>query len=176
MIFEVDEIPEGGLNFDALVEKDRLGIDQSDCSLTEDVMVKGKLTKIEREILFSGELQTRLQVICTRCLKPFPFPVKNKIQVHFVPRVKELSPGSEVEIRETDIEQEVYEEERVDLTGPIRDQILLDVPLICLCRENCKGICPVCGIDLNSNQCECQNEGDIDPRFAVLKNLKDKLK
>ncbi len=176
MIFEIEEIPEGGFSFDVLADKEHFGIDQPDCTLVDGVKVKGKLTKIEREICFSGDLEAQLKVACTRCLKPFPFEVKSKIQVHFIPRIKEPSPGSEVEIKETDIEKEVYENDRVDLSGPVRDQILLDVPLMCLCQEDCKGICPECGIDLNSNQCECNSEGKIDPRFAELLKLKDKLK
>ncbi len=176
MIFEIEEIPEGGLNFDVLAPKGQFGIEQKDCFLANDVKVKGKLTKIERDICFAGDLQASLQVNCTRCLKTFPFLVISKIQVHFVPRVKEPSPGSEIEIKETDIEQEVYEGDRVDLSGPVRDQILLEVPLIRLCKEDCKGICSECGIDLNSSQCDCKNEGQIDPRFAELLKLKDKLK
>ena len=58
------------------------------------------------------------------------------------------------------------------MSGPIRDNILLDVPLIRLCNEGCKGICSECGNDLNTNQCECQKEGEVDSRFAVLKTLK----
>jgi len=58
------------------------------------------------------------------------------------------------------------------LSGPIRDNILLDVPLVLLCNEGCKGICSECGSDLNTNQCECQKEGEVDPRFAVLKTFK----
>jgi|KNS12BottometaT_FD_k123_127154_2 uncharacterized protein len=176
MIFEIEEIPEGGLNFDVLEGKEHFEIDPPDCILTDDVKVRGKLTRIERDICFSGDFEASLSVTCTRCLKPFSLQVKNKVQVHFVPRVKELSPGSEVEIKETDIEKEIYEEERVDLNGPIRDQILLDVPLIRLCQDDCKGICPVCGNDRNLNPCECENDGQIDPRFAVLQKLKDKLK
>jgi uncharacterized protein len=176
MIFEIEEIPEGGLNFDVLEGKEHFGIDQSDCALTDDVKVRGKLTKIEREICFAGDLEASLLVTCTRCLKPFPLQVKSKVQVHFIPRAKESSPGSEVEIKETDIEKELYEEDRVDLRGPIRDQILLDVPLIRLCQKDCKGICSECGNDRNSDPCECENDGQIDPRFAVLQKLKEKLK
>jgi len=176
MIFDIGEIPEGGLNFDVLADKEQFEIDQPDCTLIDGVKVKGSLKKIERDICFFGDLQAQLQLTCTRCLKPFPFQVESKIQIHFVPRAKEQSPGSEVEIKETDIEQEVYEDDRVDMSGPIRDQILLEVPLMHLCQKDCKGICSECGTDLNLNQCECQNEGQIDPRFAVLKKFKDKLK
>jgi uncharacterized protein len=176
MIFEIEEIPEGGLNFDVLEGKEHFGIDQSDCALSDGVKVCGKLTKIEGEVCFAGYVEALLLVTCTRCLKPFHLQVKNKVQAHYVPRAKESSPGSEVEISEADIDQEIYQEDRIDLHGSIRDQILLEVPLILLCQENCKGICPECGIDRNSDRCECENDGEIDPRFAVLQKLKDKLK
>ena len=176
MIFEIEEIPEAGLNFNLIAKKERLKIDHQDCSLIENVKVKGKLKRIDHEVFFTGELQTLLQVICTRCLKPFSLPVKNKIQVHFVPKVKYRSRGSEFEIKETDIEKEVYHEDLIDLRASVRDQILLDLPLISVCQKDCKGICPACGNDFNANQCECKNEEEINPRFAVLKNLKDKLK
>ena len=155
-----------------LAAKEKFEVNQPDCSLNGSVRINGKLTRIERDIFFAGDLQASLQVACTRCLKSFPLMVKNKIRVHFIPRAKEQSSGTEVEVKETDIEQEVYEEDRVDLSGPIRDNILLDVPLVRLCNEGCKGICSECGNDLNINQCECQREGEIDPRFAVLKTLK----
>jgi uncharacterized protein len=176
MIFEIEEIPEEGLNFVVLEGKEHFGIDHSDCTLTDGVKIRGKLTKIEREVCFVGYLEAPLLVTCSRCLKPFPLQVKNKVQAHFVPRAKHSSPGSEVEISETDIEKELYEEDRIDLHGPIRDQILLEVPLILLCQENCKGICPECGTDRNFYPCECENDRQIDPRFAVLQKLKDKLK
>ena len=176
MIFEIEEIPDGGLDFNLLAEKEQFEINQPDCSLSGNVRVNGKLTRIEQDIFFSGQLQALLQVDCTRCLKPFPLEVKNKIQVHFIPRGKEQSSGAEVEIKETDIEKEVYHEDRIDLRAPVRDQILLDLPLISVCQKDCKGICPACGNDFNANHCECKNEEEIDSRFAVLKNLKDKLK
>ena len=138
MIFEIEEIPEGGLNFDVLEGKEHFGIDQSDCALTDGVKVCGKLTKIEREVCFAGYVEAPLLVTCTRCLKRFSLQVKNKVQAHFVPREKQYSNGSEVEISETDIEKEIYEEDKIDLHGPIRDQILLEVPLILLCQKIAK--------------------------------------
>ena len=176
MFFEIEDIPEGGLSLDLLAGKEQFEINQQDCSLSDDVKVKGRLVRLEQDVSFAGELQATLQLACTRCLKLFPYNVKTGIKIHFIPRGKDPSPGNEIEIKETDIEQEIYEGGQVDLIGPVRDQILLEVPLMHLCREDCKGICSECGNDLNSNQCECQNEGQIDPRLAVLKNIKDKLK
>ena len=175
MIFEIEEIPDRGFNFSVLAAKEKFEINQPDCSLDGSVRVNGRLTRIERDIFFAGDLQASLQVACTRCLKPYSLDVKNKIQVHFIPREKEQSPGTEVEVKETDIEQEVYEEDRVDLSGPIRDNILLDVPLIRLCNEDCKGICSQCGKNLNQRFCKCESESFTDPRLESLKIFKDKF-
>jgi len=176
MIFEIDEIPEMGLSSEFFVKKERLEIDHSDCSLIENVKVNGKFRRVGEDVYFSGEIGTLLKVACTRCLKSFSLPVRNNIRIHFVPRMEEFSAGCEVEVKEEDVEKEVYIEGRIDLSNSLRDQILLDVPFIILCGEDCKGICLVCGNDLNLNQCKCQDDTKIDPRFAVLKNLKDKLK
>ena len=176
MIFEIEDIPEGGLNLDLLAAKEQFEINRPDCSLLDDIKLRGRLAKIEHDISFSGELQAILKVACTRCLNLFSYNIETGIKVHFIPLGKESSPGNEIEIKETDIEQELYKGGKVDLRGSVRDQVLLEVPLIHVCREDCKGNCSECGSDLNTNQCECQNEGKIDPRFAVLKEIKDKLK
>ena len=175
MIFEIDEIPERGLSSEFFIKKEQLEIDHSDCSLIENVKVNGKFSRVAEDVYFLGDIDTFLKVTCTRCLKSFSLPVRNKIKVHFVPRMEELSPGCEVEVKDSDVEKEVYQDGRIDLSNSLRDQILLDVPLIILCREDCKGICLVCGNDLNLNQCKCQDDTNIDSRFAVLKILKDKL-
>ena len=176
MIFEIEDIPEGGLNLDLLAAKEQFEINQPDCSLSEDIKLGGRLSKIEQDISFSGELQAILQVSCTRCLNLFPYNIKTEIKAHFIPLDKEAKPRNEIEIKKADIEQEIYEGGKIDLRGSVRDQVLLELPLMHLCRDDCKGICSECGSDLNSSQCECQNEGQIDPRFAVLKQFKDKLK
>ena len=176
MIFEIEDIPEGGLNLDLLAAKEQFEINQSDCTLSDGINLRGRLAKTEQDISFSGELETILQVACTRCLSLFSYNIETEIKVHFIPLGKEPSLGSEIEIKKADIEQETYEGGKVDLRGVVRDQVLLEVPLMHLCREDCKGICSECGSDLNSSKCECQEKGQIDPRFAVLKEIKDKLK
>tara|TARA_Y100001936_G_scaffold248329_1_gene295949 strand:+ start:909 stop:1439 length:531 start_codon:yes stop_codon:yes gene_type:complete len=176
MIFEIEDIPESGLNLDLLACKEQFEIDQPDCSLWDDIKLRGRFSKIEQDINFSGELQAVLKVACTRCLNKFSYNIDTEIKAHFIPLDKAIFLGNEIEIKETEIEQETYEGGKIDLRRSVRDQVLLEIPLMHLCRENCKGICSECGSDLNSGQCECKNEGPIDPRFAMLKEIKDKLK
>ena len=64
----------------------------------------------------------------------------------------------------------VFDGKGIDVDEVVKEQILLAVPTRMLCREDCKGICPECGTDLNKGECACKKD-DIDPRWAALKNL-----
>ena len=176
MIFVVDHINEEGLDFDILEPKERFNIDSTGCVLVEGVKVQGTLERIGLEILCKGSLETGLSVTCTRCLSDFSFVVKSELKVHFIPRTDNNKLAHEIELTELDVEQEFYEEGRVNLSNPARDLILLSLPQVILCRQNCSGLCPECGSNLNTNKCDCKNEGSYDPRLAVLQQLKDKLK
>ncbi len=176
MIFDIGEIYEEGLNFEVLEPKGCFSIDSPDCVLTEDVKVQGRLEKSDQEILCRGSLRTGLSATCTRCLGDFNFLVTARLNVHFVPRVENSNSADEIELTGLDVEREFYEEGRVDLSYPVRDLILLSLPQIILCREDCAGLCPQCGINLNENKCGCKNEESCHPQLAVLQQLKDKLK
>jgi uncharacterized protein len=103
-------------------------------------------------------------------------PVHCNVTANYVPRPESEKGHAEVELDASEIDIEYYDEDRVDITQVVYDQILLEVPLICLCRKDCKGLCPDCGENLNLGPCGCGNESSIDPRFDVLKTLKEKLK
>ena len=77
----------------------------------------------------------------------------------------------EVEVDEEDMDVYSYQGEEVDLEPLLREQVILAVPFAPLCREDCKGLCPVCGIDLNTGTCTCDRT-PIDPRWSALRNLK----
>lgn len=176
MIFDIEEIYEEGLNFDVLEPKAHFKMDSPDCVLAEDVKVQGKLEKSGQLIRCQGSLQTKLSVGCTRCLANFSFTVNARLSVHFIPRVEKANMAGETELTDQDVEQEFYEEGRIDLSPPVRDLILLSLPQVRLCREDCAGLCPGCGANLNENKCGCNGKDSCDPRLEVLQQLKDKLK
>ena len=74
------------------------------------------------------------------------------------------------EVAEEDLDVFPFDGERIDLEPLFREQFVLAVPYAPLCREDCKGLCPQCGIDRNTGTCTC--EKPIDPRLAALKGLK----
>jgi uncharacterized protein len=83
-----------------------------------------------------------------------------------------LNTGSdEREIEEDDLSTAFYENDEIDLGQLMREQFYLSVPMKPLCQDDCRGLCPVCGTNLNRGTCECKQGWD-DPRLAVLRNLK----
>jgi len=136
------------------------------------VRVKGdiKLVRTDRGTLATGNLDTVLEIECVRCLETFPHPVKIKFEEEYFPTIDILT-GLPVNIPE---DQPVYftidGSHVIDLDEGIRQYALLAVPMKPLCKEDCAGICPSCGKNLNTEVCIC-HPGEIDPRLAKLKDL-----
>jgi len=124
----------------------------------------------------SGKIKTELTLQCSRCLEPFQFPVESKVTAHFIPREEPDKEHSEVELSASDIDLEYYDGNRVDISQPVHDQIFLALPFVSVCRDDCKGLCPECGKNLNRGACGCSQGGTVDPRLEVLRSLKEKLK
>ena len=174
--FNIDEIPEEGLDFDVEEKKGCFDIDHPDCRLARDVRVQGKLDIIDEIVYLSGRVKTELSVVCSRCLESVRFPVDSKITARFFSRAGASLRDAESEMNAEDADREYYDEHQVDLTASIHDQILLAVPLVCLCKEDCGGLCSECGKNLNTGPCGCRKEPLTDPRLGILKTLKNKLK
>jgi uncharacterized protein len=74
------------------------------------------------------------------------------------------------ELTEDDLAVSVFDGEAIEVDEIVKEQILLAVPTQMLCRPDCKGICPDCGVDKNTGECACDTK-NVDPRWAALKNL-----
>lgn len=117
----------------------------------------------------SGRAATRLAVECSRCVEPFEVPVDVAFSLRYVPHVENAGEG-EREIGEDDLTTAYYREGLLDLVDLLREQFVLALPMKPLCREDCRGLCPQCGTNLNRTQCECAPTWE-DPRLAALKSL-----
>jgi uncharacterized protein len=135
-----------------------------------DVRASGELNRSSAKIDVKGAIRAPLEIDCTRCLTP----VRRELDITFAATFvgKEMFPeAKETHIEAGDLDTDVVEGNELDLTDVVREQILLNLPEQILCREDCKGICPTCGVDLNAGECECGGD-EIDPRWAALKDLK----
>jgi len=125
-------------------------------------------------VFATGSFKGDLTVACSRCVEPVKLVIDERLMVTFMP--KSEMPADDVEAEEgaevpaEDLDLFPYEDDFVDLEPLFREQFVLAVPYAPLCKEDCKGLCPQCGTDLNTGTCTCS--APVDPRFAGLKNLK----
>ncbi len=120
-----------------------------------------------------GTIRGWLEVACSRCVGPARVEFADKVAVTFMPRAQIPEGGSEddLELTEDDLDVYPYDEDEIDLEPLLREQIILAVPYAPLCRPDCRGLCSVCGADLNAGECGC-DRAVIDPRLAALKDIK----
>jgi uncharacterized protein len=133
---------------------------------------RGKRQKI-RDIRLSGKLNTTFELACARCLEPVIQDVARKFDLLYRPQGADAGP-EERSVTATEAEVSYYQGEGLLLEDALREQVLLAVPLKVICREDCKGLCPHCGKNLNVEQCSCAEPVD-DPRWSALKDIRSKL-
>ena len=177
LIVKFDDIPEDEeYIFDLVENLEYFKVAPEDGVLKKDVCVEGSLSKVGREVILKGSVSTEVEMVCSRCLEPLLYKVRSNVSSRYVPGQETDDFDSEVELQASDIEVEYYSDDRIDLTQAVYDQMMLSLPLVRLCKKDCQGICPQCGINRNKKNCECSDMDSIDPRLAVLETLKNKLK
>lgn len=117
----------------------------------------------------TGRAATTLEMDCGRCLEPFRLPVDAAFDLRYVPHRENTGEG-EREVGEDDLATAFYREGMLDLIELLREQFVLALPMKPLCNEDCRGLCPQCGTNLNKTQCQCAPVWE-DPRLAPLKSL-----
>jgi len=120
-------------------------------------------------VLVEGRVETTVELACSRCLELVHLNVATDFHYTFLPA--EGMPQKDRELTAEDVELGYYEGESIDLAPIIFEQIVLQIPMKVLCREDCRGLCPCCGANLNVTACHCPTEAG-DPRFMILKKLK----
>jgi uncharacterized protein len=176
MKIRIDDIPETGLQVDLSREADTLGQALESIPLSPDVVVDPhvqgqlQLANSGKEISLDGTIWASMQLRCARCLAHFE--VEKEVQLSLVLRVG--SPMAQF----TDV-PDPAEADAIFVEGPeldlgqiILQELLLEVPMKPLCREDCPGLCPRCGALKGSAECTCAEGSKIDPRWEALARLK----
>jgi uncharacterized protein len=138
----------------------------ADVSLKEPVAVTGRLQSIgDGRFYWQGTARTVVQGECRRCLNPVTTPLSLEIGALFTQDPEALDDPDSYAVAPDATE--------IDVTPAVREELLLAAPRYVVCREDCKGLCPQCGQDLNGGACGCAPATDA--RWQPLKALKDKL-
>jgi uncharacterized protein len=123
------------------------------------------LTRNQQGIWADGDFRTETEAECSRCLAPFVLPLRVKLQdMFYYPPGRALNRSDYV----------IPDNGTMDLVEPLREQLVIGIPLRTLCQSDCKGLCAQCGQNLNLADCGCHAE-TADPRFAGLLALKQQL-
>lgn len=122
--------------------------------LSEHVNVVLKLTNASSRITIDGNIETSVSLTCSRCLKTYRHHLKFDFFEEFLP---EGSPelGDEKDLEWEDLSRFSYNGDSIDVYELIRQNILAEIPIKPLCREDCRGLCTVCGRNLNYESCSC---------------------
>jgi uncharacterized protein len=138
--------------------------------LSLDVEKKGGTT-----YRVAGRVKTILQLECGRCLEDFPLAVDAPFDLRYVPQAEDAAAEAEREITEDDLTTAFYTDGMLDLIDLMREQFQLALPMKPLCAQSCRGLCSVCGANLNRTECNCKPVWE-DPRLAPLKGLLNREK
>jgi uncharacterized protein len=170
MRIELENLEGGKGDFAHVYLPDELNPVDERIRLTEPATVRGKVRLSGNEVFVNGHIDTRAQVECDRCLQQIELPVSADFVLEYITG-SDYASSNMAELTEDAMAVSVFDGQAIDVDEIVKEQIVLAVPTRVLCREDCKGICPECGIDKNTGECQCVTD-DIDPRWAALKNLK----
>lgn len=171
MHIEVDRLDEAGESFAHTYAPGALSLNDEWAHLSAETSVSGRASKKGEQVRVRGKLTGTAEVGCDRCLQPVALPLEVEFDVQYIPAETARAAPESVELLDQDLNASIYEDGAVDIDELAREQVLLTLPLRVLCREDCKGLCPTCGADLNTETCGCEQR-EVDPRWAALADLK----
>ena len=140
-----------------------------DLVLAEPVTGSVRAVRTNRGLIVTGHVSTALADTCGRCLAPVVVPLQLDLDEEFMP-VLDIATGQPLNRA---IEPEVARltgHHEMDLETPVREGVQLAAPIVPLCRPDCRGLCPVCGADLNLGP-HGHPDGTVDPRLEVLREF-----
>ena len=167
MILHVFDIPDEGLTVD---DASVFASPFSDAGWRLD----GVRLRAERDgddVVVAGEIDATVPVACGRCLEEFPVRTRATVDVRFIPRP---ATGNRVELGSDDLDLDFYDNDEIDLSKLVESETSLALPMKPLCRDDCRGLCSVCGGNRNLVACACQERAP-DPRLAALKDIAVRL-
>jgi len=122
------------------------------------------------EIHIRGHVATSLEASCDRCLGSVAIPVERDFDLFYRP-VSTIARAEEVELPEDELDVGFFSGDGIELADVVTEQVILSVPMKVICQTECRGLCPVCGANLNVQKCGCLPPAEDSP-FSFLKSDK----
>jgi uncharacterized protein len=172
MYIDIQHVPPEGLPVERDIPAESLGT-QEDLRLIGRILVSGQLYPVDGGAFsFRGRLDTAVETGCVRCLELFAMDIHQDLDLLYLHQSENVGPedDEERELFDKDMAVGFYQDDKIDLKHMIWEQVYLALPMKPLCKEDCRGLCPQCGTNLNLSTCSCERE-TVDPRLATLKAL-----
>lgn len=181
MLIEIQQLEVHPLDFEEKFSPGQIDFGP-DLQQTEELRTAGRAQLVEehhgkrqivKDIRVNGDLAGSFEMACARCLEPVTQNVVRKFDLLYRPLGADAG-REELSVTAAEAEISYYEGEGLLLEDLLREQVLLAIPLKAICREDCKGLCPHCGKNLNFAQCSCEEPVE-DVRWSALKEIRSKL-
>ncbi len=174
MFFDVQTLEKHKIQFDHRFDPGSIDFLDPNLRQSGDMRVVGVAELVDpfgvREIRVKGGLNGELEALCARCLDPVRVPVACSFDLFYRP-MSAIAREEEISISEAETEIGFYERGGLELADVVREQITIELPMRSVCREDCQGICPFCGVNRNREMCGCHPDF-ADPRWEALREWK----
>jgi uncharacterized protein len=157
-------------HFEQVYQPEAVGSENDDYAIVAPVSLVFDIDKDKDKFHLVGRVKTTLEMPCSRCLEAFRFDVDAPFDLRYQPHAEHHG-ADERELEADDVDTAFYENDEIDLGQLIHEQFYLALPMKPLCKDDCKGLCPNCGTNLNKATCDCDFTWN-DPRLAALRALK----
>jgi uncharacterized protein len=177
VLFSIRELEVKKIPFEADFRPGEIEFEEHSLRQVSDLHSEGVaelLSNTLGEVRVHGNLRVTMEADCDRCLDPARVPVSTDFDLFYRPALEEGATShhhQEVALDEGEAEMGFYEGAGIELKDVLREQILLALPMQFVCSDACKGICPTCGKNRNTGQCQCE-ERPADDRWLALRDLK----
>lgn len=161
---------EEAVSFPLLTEMEANG----ECRFSGPVVVAVHAGKEHDHYRIEGQVDVPVQLECCRCLNLFEKQIASRFTIFFREGTTSHEEEDEVELAEFDLVSTCFSGDEIDLAPEIAEQVALEIPLKPLCSESCKGLCSICGVDLNTATCSCSTVAR-QSKFDALKDFKVRL-
>jgi len=169
MRLDLSKLKSGVQHLDRRYDPDAFGLEGEEFRLIAPVHLVADVTRDGQKVRVVGSLTTTIECDCGRCLDPFAVPVRASIDLLYFPE-PDGEPESDRETSPDDIGVAHFKDDVIDLGEMMREQLFLALPMKPLCKDDCAGLCAICGINKNRGTCGCTSEW-VDPRLEPLKHL-----
>lgn len=169
MKLDLTQIRQPQTPFEATYAADRFAGEDQEYTVIAPVVLAMTISRDKERFRLAGRVRTLLELGCSRCVEPYALPVDQAFDLRYVPQ-KDAGDFVEREIGADDMAVAFYEDDTLDLRQLLEEQFYLALPMKPLCRPDCRGLCGICGTNLNQDTCGCTAVW-VDPRLEALKTL-----